>query len=245
MIPSGRFPFFLILLCAVALTGWWSLSVEAGAARKTGKIHLAVLYFENECIADREKLDAFQKGIAETLIADLGRLGRLQVVERERLDALLSEMKLQQSGLTDPASAVRLGRILGVQALLMGSYTAIGDMIRIDARIVEVETGLILKAEEVTGRTDDFFQLETSLVEKIAAGLDAPLTTEERSLLTRAGGRSFAAFLEYSRGLDEMDRRKWREAEKAFTEALRIDPGFEQAAQKRRELQLKRGVKRP
>ncbi len=244
MIPSRWIRFFLILLYAAALTGW-SPPAADGAPRQSGKIRLAVLYFDNECIADREKLDAFQKGIAETLIADLGRLDRLQVVERERLDALLSEMKLQESGLTDPASAVRLGRILGVQALLMGSYTAIGDMIRIDARIVEVDTGLVLKAEEVTGRTDDFFQLETSLVEKIAAGLDAPLTTEERSLLTQAGGRSFAAFLEYSRGLDEMDRRNWREAEEAFAEALRIDPGFDPAVQKKRELQRKRGAKRP
>ncbi len=82
-------------------------------------------------------------------------------------------------------------------------------------------------------------------MEKIAAGLDAPLTTDERALLNRAGGRSFPAFLEYSRGLDEMDRRRWREAEDAFTKALRIDPGFEQAAQKRKELQLKKGAKRP
>lgn len=244
MIPSRRSTFFLILLCAAALIGW-SPPAAAGAARETGKIRLAVLYFDNECISDRERLDAFQKGIADTLIGDLGRLGRLQVVERERIDTLLSEMKLQQSGLTDPASAVRIGKILGVQALLMGSYTAIGGMIRIDARIVEVETGLVLKAEEVTGPTDDFFKLEGDLVEKIAAGLDAPLTTDELALLSRAGRRSFAAFLEYSRGLDEMDRRRWREAEDAFTKALRIDPGFEQAAQKRKELQWKKGAKRP
>jgi TolB-like protein len=126
MIPSRRSPSFLILLCAASLIGWLYPSA-VNAARDIGKIRLAVLYFDNECITDREKLGAFQKGIAETLIADLGRLGRLQVVERERLDALLSEMKLQQSGLTDPAMAVRLGRILGVQALLMGSYTAIGE----------------------------------------------------------------------------------------------------------------------
>ncbi len=214
------------------------------ATSKDRKIRLAVLYFDNECVTDRERLNAFQKGIADALIGDLGRLGRLQVVERERLDAILSEMKLQQSGLTDPASAVRIGRVLGVQALLMGSYTAIGGMIRIDARIVEVETGLVLKAEEVTGRTDDFFQLEEALVEKIAAGLDAPLTTAERALLSCTGGRSFTAFLEYSRGLDEMDRGRWREADEAFAEALRIDPGLEKAVQKRKELERRKGRKR-
>lgn len=240
MPPSKRFLSFLALLCVAALVAPAPSAAAAGDLRKTGKIRLAVLYFDNECVTDRERLDPFQKGIADTLTTDLGRLGRLQVVERERLDALLSEMKLQQSGLADPATAAKIGKILGVQALLMGSYTAIGGMIRIDARIVEVETGLVLKAEEVTGRTDDFFQLEEALVEKIAAGLDAPLTTEEHTLLARTGGRSFAAFLEYSRGLDAMDRGRLSEAEEAFEEALRIDPGLEGAATKRKELKKRK-----
>jgi TolB-like protein len=236
---------FLLLaaFCTAAVVASFPAVGATAHPTETGKIRLAVLYFDNECITDRERLDAFQKGIADTLITDLGRLDRLQVVERERLDALLSELKLQQSGLVDRASATKIGRLLGVQALLMGSYTAIGEMIRIDARIVEVETGLVLKAEEVTGRTDDFFKLEEALVAKIAAGMNVPLTTDERTLLARAGERSFAAFLEYSRGLDEMDRGRYPEAEKAFQEALRIDPGFEKAALKRKELQQKRGNK--
>jgi TolB-like protein len=240
MPPFKRYWSFLALLCVAALVAPAPSAAAAGDLRKAGKIRLAVLYFDNECVTDRERLDPFQKGIADTLTTDLGRIGRLQVVERERLDALLSEMKLQQSGLADPATAAKIGKILGVQALLMGSYTAIGGMIRIDARIVEVETGLVLKAEEVTGRTDDFFQLEEALVEKIAAGLDAPLTTEERALLARTGGRSFAAFLEYSRGLDAMDRGRLSEAEEAFEEALRIDPGLEGAAAKRKELKKRK-----
>jgi len=229
----------MVLLCAAVLV----LSATNGAMGNngTGKIRLAVLYFDNECVTDREQLDAFRKGVADTLISDLGRLGRLQVVEREQLDALLSELKLQQSGLIDPASAVKIGKLLGVQALLMGSYTAIGEMIRIDARIVEVETGLVLKAEEVTGRTNDFFQLEEELVGKIAAGMDAPLTTDERAILAKARERSFAAFREYSRGLNEMDHGRYSEADAAFREVLRIDPGFDKAALKRNELKRNRG----
>ncbi|MDZ4165794.1 MAG: CsgG/HfaB family protein [Smithellaceae bacterium] len=243
MFTFNRLLSLLALWSTAALIAFTPFPAAAGAAdlQKIGKIRLAVLYFDNECITDRERLDALRKGIADTLITDLGRLGRLQVVERERLGALLSELKLQHSGLVNPHTAVKIGRILGVQALLMGSYTAIDGMIRIDARIVEVETGLILKAEEVTGQTDDFFQLEELLVEKIAAGLDAPLTTEERSLLARTDGRSFTAFLEYSRGIDEMDRGRYREAEKAFEKALRIDPSFEKADAMRKELKKKKG----
>jgi Tfp pilus assembly protein PilF len=91
---------------------------------------------------------------------------------------------------------------------------------------------------------DDFFQLEEALVTKIAAGMNVPLTTGERALFTKASERSFAAFLEYSRGLDEMDRGRYPEAEEAFQEALRIDPDFGKAALKRKELQQKKGNKK-
>jgi TolB-like protein len=220
------------------------LSMPAAAAavgeEGPGRIRLAVLYFDNECVTDREQLDAFRKGIADTIISDLGSLPRLHVVERERLDALLSELQLQQSGLVDPATAKRIGSLLGVQALLMGSYTAIGEMLRIDARIVEVETGLVLQAEEVTGQTRDFFRMEEALVAKIAAGLNVTLTTDEKARLARGGRRSFDAFVAYSRGLDEMDRGRHAQAEEAFREALSIDPGFDRAASKKKELQRRR-----
>jgi len=244
MFAFNRVFLFLVVFWTAAVIASYFSDSAAFDLPKTGKIRLAVLYFDNECITDRGRLDAFRKGIADTLITDLGHLDRLQVVERERLDSLLSEMKLQHSGLVDPATAARIGKVLGAQALLMGSYTAIGKMIRIDARIVEVETGLVLKAEEVTGITDDLFRLEESLVEKITAGLSMPLTTEERRLLDRKKGRSFEALLVYSRGLDEMDRGRYDEAEMAFEESLRLDPAFKEADLKRKELQKKKGNRR-
>ncbi|MDI6726559.1 MAG: CsgG/HfaB family protein [Smithellaceae bacterium] len=241
MLFLGRFFALLALWAAGVLVLFYPADGQAGDVPKPGKIRLAVLYFDNESLTDRERLEGLRKGIADTLISDLGRLDRFQVLERERLDALLAEMKLQQTGLVDPDTAVKIGRLLGVQALLLGSYTAIGGMIRLDARIVEVETGLLLKAEEVTGPVDDFFRLEEALVERIAAGLDAPLTTEERYLLARTQGRSFTALLAYARGIDAMDRGRSDEAEEAFAEALRIDPGFAPAEAKRKALKKGKG----
>lgn len=230
-------PFALLALwLAASLVAAGQAAGQAGDPPPSGKIRLAVLYFENESLTDRERLAGLGKGIADTLISDLGRLDRLQVLERERLDALLAEMKLQQTGLTGGEGTARLGRLLGVEALLLGSYTAIAGVIRLDARIVEVETGLLLRAEEVTGPLDDFFRLEEALVEKIAAGLAAPLTTEERRRLARTEGRSFEAFLAYSRGIDALDRGRDAEAKEAFAAALRIDPGFAPAREKQKGL---------
>ncbi len=136
-------------------------------------IRIAVLVFDNESVTDRERFDPFRRGIADALIADLSRERGFRLVERTRIEALLSELNLSASGLVDMKSAQQLGRILGVQALVLGSFSVVGEMVRIDARVADAETGSILGAEEVSGETKDFFDLEQALAARIVAGFRA------------------------------------------------------------------------
>jgi len=63
----------------------------------------------------------------------------------EELQSLLEEMSLGQSGILDESSAQQVGKLLGAQALVFGSFIHNFDnKIRIDARMVEVETVLVL-----------------------------------------------------------------------------------------------------
>ncbi len=149
-------------------------------------IRIAVLPFDNESVSDRERLEPFRKGIADALVADLSREQRLRPVERTRMEAVLSELNLSASGLVDAKSAQELGRILGVRALVLGSFSAVGETVRIDARIADAETGSILGAGEASGETKDFFNLEQTLAARIVEGFRAIAPgTEEK-----AGSRS-------------------------------------------------------
>jgi TolB-like protein len=79
--------------------------------------------------------------------------------------------------------------MLGVQALVLGSFSAVGQMVRIDARFAEVETGRILGAEEVSGETVKFFELEQALAVKIVDGFRTRFPgREERPGKEGAGG---------------------------------------------------------
>jgi TolB-like protein len=49
---------------------------------------------------------------------------------------------------------------------------------RMDARIIDVETGKIIKSEGIDGQTNTFFDLEKKLVVKIASGLNVDLNTD-------------------------------------------------------------------
>jgi len=196
---------------------------SSGAGKAVGPLRMAVLYFDNYSITDREILEPFRKGLADTLISSLARSKDLQVVERTRMEALLSEFDLQQTGAVTPETVQKAGKILGVEALLLGSYTAIGKMLRIDARLVDVETSRVLVAGETSGFTDDFFSMEEDLVEKILRGLKRKGLAEVRE---KKGGGALEALLLYSKGLDALDRGDENSARRIAGELRREYPAF-------------------
>ncbi len=62
-------------------------------------------------------------GIAETIITELVNTGEFTVVERTQLQKVLDEQQLGKEGVLDPATAARVGKILGVQIMLLGTVT--------------------------------------------------------------------------------------------------------------------------
>ena len=197
--------------------------VSTVSAAGEGPLRIAVLYFDNYSITDREGLEPFRKGLADTLISSLAGSEGLQVVERTRMDALLSELALHQTGAVTDETVQKVGKILGVKALLMGSYTAVGTMLRIDARLVDVETSRVMVSEETCGSADDFFSMEESLVDRILRSLrrKGPARAEKKT-----GEESFEALLLYSRGLDALDRKDEKAAAQIAGELHRKYPAF-------------------
>jgi len=77
------------------------------------------------------------------------------VVERERLALALQELKLGSSVLVDEATRLRIGKIVGAKYLVFGVFMVFGGTMRLDLRLVETETGAILKAVEKTTESMD------------------------------------------------------------------------------------------
>ena len=66
------------------------------------------------------------KGIADLLVGNLVRGEVYSVVERKDLDKILTEQNFSNSDRTDPNTAAKVGRILGVDAIIVGSITQFG-----------------------------------------------------------------------------------------------------------------------
>ena len=68
-----------------------------------------------------------------------------KIVEREKLVLALEELNLGSSELVSESTRLRLGKILGARLMVFGAYQVIGEIVRLDLRLVDVESGLVVK----------------------------------------------------------------------------------------------------
>jgi TolB-like protein len=88
--------------------------------------------------------------IANRLTTRLGQSTKFLVIERQRLTQVLAELKLNMSDLVDPEKAKRFGQMVGVDAIVVGTVSDLGNQVDLDARIIEIETNRMILGETVT-----------------------------------------------------------------------------------------------
>ena len=81
----------------------------------------------------------FSEYIIDSLTENLVNDRLFTIVERQQLDAIRAELNFNMSGEVDDNSAQAIGRMLGAQAIIAGSVSAIGDMWRLSLRALSVE----------------------------------------------------------------------------------------------------------
>ncbi|MEP6617857.1 MAG: CsgG/HfaB family protein [bacterium] len=183
-------------------------------------------------------LKPLERGMADLLTTDLARSSQLTLVERSRMQALLDELKLQQSGATDASSNARAGKLLRAGRVVQGSIAQLpGSNIRVDAAVVNVSTSQISGGTNSTDQLEQIFAIEKKLALDLFTQLGVTLTVAERNLIEQRPTRSLAAFLSYSNGLVAEDQGRYDDASRYFRDAVRLDPGFGAAQQKSAEAQ--------
>jgi len=208
-----------VLLCTSAF--------PARAGSDETPVTLAVLHFANRNPGDG--WDWLEKGLPDLLITDLSKSASLTVVERERMAWMLKELELAGRGIVDPAAAQNVGRICKVDWAFFGSFLGEGDQISIEAHIIEVETGRLLRVEWVEGKAEELFALEKELVHRILSRLNVPLSEEERQSISYVPTDSLDALTHYSLGLGSYEDGEYELAIRDYRLALRKDADYHQA----------------
>lgn len=198
---------------------------------------LAVLYFENQ---GNPQLEPLKVGLSQMLITDLKGAGDVKLVERAQLQAILDELKLGHDGITDPKTAAQVGKLLGADTLLLGSYFELMGTLRMDARLVKVETGEVVHAHGVNDKTENFLSLEKQLAVSFrealtvtqprgsgaAAAVPAPTLTVD---VVRPDAKAMDAALAFSEGLILLDQKELGRARESFQKAVAADPRLDEA----------------
>jgi len=183
---------------------------------------MAILPFENNSVTDPEKFAPLSKGLSAMLITDLKNSSTsLQLIERDKIQALLKEIALSQSGSVDQSTAVRAGKILGAQSIVFGSFMVLGNQVRMDARIIKVETSEVVMAESIAGDSGGMMNLAMELAGKIARSMKVAFKPPH----IKSEGDINAA-LYFSKGLDALDRGDKKEAKKMFSKSIELDPAY-------------------
>tara|TARA_B100002003_G_scaffold82021_1_gene76509 strand:+ start:101 stop:973 length:873 start_codon:yes stop_codon:yes gene_type:complete len=121
---------------------------------------VAVLSFETT----EGRTEARDLGEAAAILINqnLISIPNISVVERERLEDIIEEIGLSQTGLT--SDEIEVGNILNVQYLIAGAVADLGNRFLLAARIINVETGNILQSASVEIPSNSFLSISSELV---------------------------------------------------------------------------------
>ena len=97
----------------------------------------------------RGNVTDFGRFIAEELITKLYETGKFKVIERQLLNRVVAEQKLSLTGVVDPTSAQKLGKLLGVDAIASGTVTDLGTSLRVNARLINTTTAEIFAVASI------------------------------------------------------------------------------------------------
>ena len=96
--------------------------------------------------------------ITDALTEAMFSTGRVKIIERANLEAILKEQKFQASGLVNEATAKSIGMIAGVDFVCFGTLKDLGEEIIVNARVVDVETGEVCAIARETVEKDSYLK---------------------------------------------------------------------------------------
>ena len=192
---------------------------------------IAVLPFNNggSYGQGKEDFEALERGIAGMMISELSANPAARVVEREQIQRLLDEQNLGAQNRVDAATAAKIGKLVGARYMVMGTFVDFYGDFRVDVRLINTETGEVVKTESERMQRDHLFDI----IRNISARLmkDANLPALQRTSSDQRMNRQVPteALTYYSRALLYQDRGQKEKAIEMFNRALVIFPEYAEA----------------
>ena len=146
-------------------------------------IGVAVLSFETT----EGRTEARDLGEAAAILINQNLISvpNISVVEREKLEDIIEEIGLSQTGLT--SDEIEVGNLLNVQFLIAGAVADLGNRFLLAARFINVETGNVLQSASVEIPSNSFLMISSELV----MIKKYPITAAFRSMILPGWGQFY------------------------------------------------------
>jgi adenylate cyclase len=206
---------------------------ERDDAERENRPSVAVLPFLN-MIGDPAQ-EYFADGMTEDLITDLSKLSGLCVIARN-------------SSFTFKGQAVDVreaAQTLGARYVIEGSVRKAGERVRINAQLIDAESGTHVWAERYDGELAEVFDLQDEILDKIVSALQVSLNIGEKTRLESRMTADLAAYDLFLKGRNERVRgtsESMAAALELLEQAVALDPGFAAAHAHLSEMRMARAM---
>ncbi|MEK6794259.1 MAG: CsgG/HfaB family protein [Spirochaetota bacterium] len=127
------------------------------------KPRVAVLAFNAKGVSTLEA-----ETVTELFSSELVSSRAFDVLDRANMDNILKEQQFQQTGCTETACAVKLGKLLNVEFMIYGSVMNVGDKFYVSANMINIETSKIEKSgKEIADSFKEINSAIRRLIEKL------------------------------------------------------------------------------
>lgn len=181
------------------------------------KASLAVLPFVN-ISGDQEQV-YFADGLTEDLITDLSKIRELFVIARN------SSFSYRNS----PKMVTEIGTELGVAHVLEGSIRKAGNRVRINAQLVDADSGGHVWADRYDGDVQEIFDVQDEIASKIVNALQINLTGRTENYRQTRSVEAYELSLRGRAKFFMFSPETNMESIQLFDQAIAIDPNFSDA----------------
>lgn len=211
---------FAAALTAVALT------VGDAPAQSVDDVPtVAVLDFTGFMLGEAGNSINLGKAVSAMLITEFSGRDGMHVIERARLNELLTEQKLALSGRVEESSAVEVGKLLGAQYVFHGQVASIANNLRLDIRAVDVETSEVVAVLKKIDKTPELLSVIVWVADEFSKELDLT-PPSSRPAIEPIPVR---ATIEFSRAVDFEDKGDVEKAVEHYQKALDVYPNHRDA----------------
>ena len=208
---------FLVAL-SFGFVVWPSLNrIKARYANEAGrsdKKSIAVLPFDS-LTSDKDN-DYFADGVQEALLTNLANVSALKVISRGSVAGYRGKQKNERE----------IGSALGVSYILEGTVQKTAQDVRVDAHLVDTQTGATVWAQQYDRKLNDLFGVESDLAQAIVSQLKGKLSENEKAAIENRPTKDMLAYDLYLRARESFFQNNFKNALHLVDQAVARDSQF-------------------